>query len=353
MLYASDFNLSQTRQAIALIENDHLDQGLIAWFTELLEHYLQDPNTAYRQQQQALAHIRGQVDLKQTYQRQSLQQGKVYCRYAALSLDHPQHQYVALAVSIVLKQTQAGLKARLLRCQRQLQHMGVVTPQQSTYDPSQTRFGPAQKQLQQLLLLAKVLLEFQLPSTQAGQNYLLQPNAEDEHWLRRLFEKAMAGFYKKYLDAKWRVLHGAVLKWPSDTQHAALPQMKSDLILQHQDGRCILMDTKFTHVFEQGYYRQRDLFKNQHIYQLYTYLRSQEYAGSRFQFSRGILLYPSLGQTIRADVQLQQYPIGFYCVDLTQNRAQIEQQLLGFINAATHTDCDHISSPDTKLGRLA
>jgi 5-methylcytosine-specific restriction enzyme subunit McrC len=345
MLYASDLNLNQTRQAILLLESKYLSEGLTAWFTDLLQQYLQNPNNGYVQQQQALTHIRGQVDLKQTYQRQSLKQGKVYCRYAEVSLNHQQHQYLYLAVSTVVKHSQAGLRSRLLHSQKQLEQMGVSVPnQQQRYDaPSQTQFGHGQKQLQQLLILAKLLLEFQIPSTDQGKHLLQQPNTQDVHWLRRLFEKAIAGFYKKYLDRKWQVVHGAVLKWPQDAQHAALPQMKSDIILKHSNGHCILIDTKFTHIFEQGYYRKRDLFKNQHIYQLYTYLRSQEYPESRFKFNQGILLYPSIAQDVQVDIQLHDYPIGFYSVDLTQAPLQIERQLLGFINAAVRTDCAHIS----------
>jgi 5-methylcytosine-specific restriction enzyme subunit McrC len=134
-----------------------------------------------------------------------------------------------------------------------------------------------------------------------------------------------------------------VLKWPADAQHAALPHMQTDIILKQSTGRCILIDTKFTQVFCQGYYRKRDLLKSPHLYQLYTYLRSQEYQGSRFQFTQGMLIYPSLGQDVDINIQLQHYPVGFYTVDLSLDRMQIEQQLLAFITASTHIDYDHIS----------
>lgn len=355
MLYASDLNLSHTRQAVAILDNPTSTSPLVAWFVDLLEHYLQAPQHAYLPQHQALSHIRGKVDLGQSYLRQSMQQGKVYCHYADLGFNYQQHQYLSWALHSMLKDRhEKALTMRLLRCQRQLHQLGVTLPVRAPDAVLQLSIlGVEQPQLQQILVLAKLLLERKMPSTTAGQQRLQQPKKDDVHWLRRLFEKAMAGFYKKYLPKTWQIWYGAVLKWPSDAQHEALPQMKSDLILQHQDGRCILMDTKFTQILQRGYYKNAELFKSQHIYQLYTYLRSQEYVGSRFQFTQGILLYPSVGAVIQADVQIQHYPIGFYSVDLSQSARQIEQQLLGFINAVTHTDCDHTSSPDIKLDRLA
>lgn len=349
MLYASDFNLSQTRQAIQSLSYHSADAALISWFTDLLEQYLQQPNAAYVTQQQAVSYIRGKVDVRQTYQRQSLQQGKVYCQYQQFSVNHPLHQYLLQAVHAVLKRSPARLSTRLRRCQRQLHAMGIQLPAQPITPPKAQLHAPCQ----QLLVLAKLLQEFAIPSTDLGPEQLQQPQTSHAHWLRRLFEKAMAGFYKKYLPKDWQVLHGVILRWPQEFIHAALPHMQSDIILRHSQGTCILIDTKFTQIFQQGYYKKQDLFKSQHIYQLYTYLRSQEYQGSRFRFSQGILLYPSVGQVIQADVHLQHYPIGFYSVDLTQTHTQIEQQLLGFISAAKHTDYDRISWPDITLDPLA
>ena len=353
MLYASDFNLSQMRQAIAVLESHEQDLGLLAWFTALLEQYLLSVNAAYIQKNQALSQIRGKVDLKKTYQHDSLRQGKIYCQYADLSLNHPVHQYLLFSLHQLLKQKKTPLNARLVRCQMRLQQMGVSVLQHVNHPSQSIGVGSTQRQLQQLCCLAKLLLEFQIPTTDVGRELLQQPKMDDAHWLRRLFEKAVAGFYKKYLNTHWQVLHGVVLRWPQEVQHAAMPGMKSDVILKNTSGSCILIDTKFTQIFSQGYYKQRDLFKSQHLYQLYTYLRSQEYQGSRFQFSRGVLLYPSIGQTIREDIQLHNYQVGFYTLDLTQARCDIEQQLLEFIGASKRTDCDHISSLGTVPDRLA
>ncbi|WP_298141312.1 hypothetical protein [uncultured Acinetobacter sp.] len=347
MLYASDLKLTQLRQAIQYLDTPYIHDSLVAWLIQCLEQYLQQPQQHYVSKQQALAYIRGKVDIQRSYLTHSLMQGQVHCQFAQLSFNSAEHQYLYSVIDKLLNHTKPEHHLALKHCQRQLVQLGVqvigrpLAPKHVTH-----------RALSELLALADVLLNFKIPSTKSGQQMWQQPQ-DDVRWLRQLFERAIGGFYKKYLTQRWRVLQGTVLRWPQTTQHIALPQMKSDVILTHQDGRCILMDTKFTQIWTQGYYRKQDLFKSPHLYQLYTYLRSQEDSKSRFDFTQGILIYPSIGQTVTADFQLHGYQLSFYTLDLTQDQQGIEQQLLGFIGSSRHTDCDHISWPDKALDRLA
>ena len=347
MLYASDLKLTQVRQAIQYLDTLDIHDSLVAWLIQCLEQYLKQPQQHYIPKQQALAYIRGKVDIQRSYLTHSLKQGQVHCQFAQLSFNSAEHQYLYAVIDKLLKHTKPEHHLALKRCQRQLAQLGV----QLIGRPLAPKHVNHQA-LSELLALADVLLNFKIPSTEDGQHVWPQPK-DDLHWLRQLFERAIGGFYKKYLTQGWRVLQGAVLRWPPATQHMALPQMKTDVILTHQDGRCILIDTKFTQIWTQGYYRKQELFKSPHLYQLYTYLRSQEHATSRFNFTQGMLIYPSIGQTVTANLQLHDYWIGFYTLDLTQDQQGIEQQLLSFIESSRHIDCDHISWPDTALDRLA
>lgn len=348
MLYASDLRLSHLRQAIAFIETHQAEPSLLLWFVERLEQYLKQPQQQGIQQQQALGYIRGKVDIARTYRRHMLQRGQVHCQFSQLSFNSPQHQYLYAVLDQLCIHHQT-LQPRFKRCQQQFQQLGVHPNFKQSAPPILSNDTP----LAELMNLAKLVMEGYLPSTTQGKYLWQQPQHHDVHWLRQLFERAVGGFYKKYLPKTWQVLQGTVLKWPKHTEHQALPQMKTDVILKDQDGRCILIDTKFTQIWTQGYYRKQALFKSPHLYQLYSYLRSQEYPESRFHFSQGLLIYPSVGQSIQADLQLHGYQIGFYTLDLTQDQTQIEQQLLSFIGSSKHIDCDHISWPDTALDRLA
>ncbi len=101
--------------------------------------------------------------------------------------------------------------------------------------------------------------------------------------MRRLFEKAVAGFYAVELVPKgWIVRPGHVLHWPvtmsSEGMEAILPSMKTDMVLDAPNGRRIVIDTKFTSIVTKNWYREESL-RSGYLYQMYAYLRSQEDLG--------------------------------------------------------------------------
>ena len=71
------------------------------------------------------------------------------------------------------------------------------------------------------------------------------------NWIRRLYEKGVAGFYDVVLSSQgWRVHPGTVLHWPkagmSPRIDQILPTMRTDIVLDHVDtDRRIVIDTKF------------------------------------------------------------------------------------------------------------
>jgi hypothetical protein len=78
----------------------------------------------------------------------------------------------------------------------------------------------------------------------------------------------------------WSVTQGKRLSWPimaaSPGIAAILPGMQTDIELNHPTtGRRIVIDTKFAAICTASTYRDQ-ILKSGYLYQLYTYLRSQE-----------------------------------------------------------------------------
>ena len=73
--------------------------------------------------------------------------------------------------------------------------------------------------------------------------------------------------------------------------------MVTDIILENQqEDRRIIIDTKFTNILARSQFGDGQRFKTGHIYQLYSYLRSQERDDDpRSLNSEGMLLYPAIG----------------------------------------------------------
>jgi 5-methylcytosine-specific restriction enzyme subunit McrC len=103
--------------------------------------------------------------------------------------------------------------------------------------------------------------------------------------------------------------------------------MQVDVLLTNPQGnRQIIVDTKFTEMLGHGKYGSA-VFKSSHLYQVYTYIRSQE---TTFPNCReGLLLYPATGCRFRERARLQGILLRMETVDLVQPWPEIERELAG------------------------
>jgi 5-methylcytosine-specific restriction enzyme subunit McrC len=180
---------------------------------------------------------------------------------------------------------------------------------------------------------AELALDLLLPTEMAGKTRMALP-ARDSHWIRRLFERAIGGFYSVVLSPQgWMVDTGRYLGWPVKAKtsgiDAILPAMKTDIVLDHPEtSQRIVIDTKFTSILAQGQFRD-GILKSGYLYQLYAYLRSQEGKGDHLaDHAAGLLLHPSVGEMMDETAVIQGHAIRFATVDLAASTQDIRAQLL-------------------------
>jgi 5-methylcytosine-specific restriction enzyme subunit McrC len=184
-----------------------------------------------------------------------------------------------------------------------------------------------------MVAAAKLALDLALPTEAFGANILALPDRE-ETWVRRLYEKAIGGFFDVVLSSKgWQVSCGSTLRWPVEKLTAGiaaiLPTMRTDIVLDHSAScRRIVIDTKFNSIVTGGWYREESL-RSGYVYQIYAYLRSQVGCGDPLaDQAQGLLLHPSVGVTVDETVVIQGHSIRFATVDLTATTTDIRSQLL-------------------------
>ena len=153
-------------------------------------------------------------------------------------------------------------------------------------------------------------------------------------WVRRLFERAVGGFYEVVLSPRgWQVRRGGTLGWKIEQKTPGidqiLPTMRTDVVLDHAaSGRRIVIDTKFTSIVTAGWHREETL-RSGYVYQIYAYLRSQVGRGDTLADSAsGLLLHPSVGPEVDQTVVIQGHSVRFATVDLTASASSIRSRLL-------------------------
>lgn len=336
LLYASDLFEETGSKDVSPEENpDRLPDLLAEILVHAVEQRLQRRlSLGYRERRLDLNRVRGRVDLLRTERRSLLDRGLIACRFDELTMDTPRNRFVLAALDSVARHVQRlELAHRCRELANRLRRLGVSTAPADARQLRSDRLGRHDVRDRCMLAAARLALDLALPTERAGVHGLPCPKRE-EGWARRLFEKAVGGFYRVVLKPQgWGVQTGRRLNWPREEAtpgiERILPTMKTDIVLDRPSPRArIVIDTKFTSITQKGYRRDETL-KRDHLFQIYAYLRSQVGRGRALNDrAEGLLLYPSVGADIDESVRIQGHRIRFATVDLTASPREIRHRLL-------------------------
>lgn len=336
MLYASDLFRARGIGNVGLEENPDDLPDLVA---EILARAVEVRqrrrlNLGYRSRTAVLNRVRGRIDVLKTERHRLLDRGVVACRFDELTIDTPRNRFVRAAlerVSGIVRKKEVSHRCRLLASG--MKAMGVSGDVPTRAQMSTDRFGRNDADDRLMVAAARLAFDLALPTEAAGMNVLNLPDREAT-WVRRLFERAVGGFYDVALSSQgWRVLCGRPLVWQIEAKTAGidtiLPSMRTDVVLDHAStGRRIVIDTKFTSIVTTGWYREETL-RSGYLYQMYAYLFSQVGQGdSLADRASGMLLHPAIGQAVDETVMIQGHQIRFATVDLTAEPTSIRSQLM-------------------------
>lgn len=304
----------------------------------------------YRRLWADLSRVRGRIDHFRTERRQLLQRGRVACVFDELTVDTPRNRYVKTALMHIAGLINkfgkhSNLERRSLDLAVRLEKAGVVGGFDSRYGGSAAELdnvGWVDTHERRMLAAAKLALNLSIPTEGSGLSLLpVASRSDPKGW--KLYENAVAGFYDVALSPMgWQVTHGGHIEWPvSDPTPGLrdiLPDMVTDIVLERRDRSVpdssyrIVIDTKFTSIVQRSQYGQQRL-KSGNMYQLYTYLLSQERPEDPLsQHSTGVLLYPSLGQNYDESATIQGHRVRFATVDLAADSQEIRRDLMRIVD---------------------
>ena len=340
LLYASDLFRLHGKDAVDLEENPDDLPDLVA---EILANAVEERqrrrlSLAYRVRDADLNRVRGRINVLETERRQLLLRGRVACRFDEFTIDTPRNRFVRAALEAISRLVrQPELRRRCKKLASDMKSMGVSGNPPTRRQLSSDRFGRHDAGDRYMVAAAKLAFDLALPTEVSGRNALALPDRE-ERWARRLFERAVGGFYRVVLSSReWQVSTGGILTWEVEDSTPGmsriLPNMQTDIVLdEQQSGRRIVIDTKFTSILKSGWYRDKTL-SSAYLYQIYAYLRSQVGHGdSRADHAEGLLLHPAVGENVDESAIIQGHRIRFATVDLADSASAIRDRFLRFID---------------------
>lgn len=339
MLYASDLYRQLGYSDVSIEDNPERIADLVAenLCHQVDQRLMRNLSYGYQSKIAIIGRVRGRIDTLYTETHRLLDRGKVCCRYEELTVDTPRNQYVRAALESLSKiVNRKELSHRCQSLSMSLQRLGVSQGKPHGYTASSERFGRHDAEDRKMIAAADLAFNLALPTESAGLHHLSAADKE-KHWLRKLFEKGIAGFYSVALDkTAWEIYPGKQYNWQledsSDGVSAILPSMKTDIVLENKSlGSRLVIDTKFNAITTSGWHRDQTL-RSGYIYQMYTYLRTQELAGDAMSMnSTGMLLHPSIGVDVDESITTQGHQIRFCTVNLGGSSAEIRDRLLSLL----------------------
>ncbi|WP_432695168.1 5-methylcytosine-specific restriction endonuclease system specificity protein McrC [Marinobacterium sp. YM272] len=344
MLYASDLYRTAGNRFSSVEETpDDIPDLVARMLVHAVERRIRRNLTAgYTRREAHLSRLRGKIDALESARNQLHLKGKIACRFDEMTINTPRNRYIKAALerlpSILAS---VGLARQCRSLARQLFQMGVTGDRPEKTTLSKETFGRHDGDDRQLLMLADLTFDLALPSEKLGRQQLSAPD-HNEVFVRKLFEKGVAGLYEVNLKPKgWQVRAGTKLDWQTDDLSEGisriLPSMTTDIELETETQK-IVIDTKFNSVLIKGWYRDSSL-RSGYLYQMYAYLRSQEKNGEpKSLSSTGILLHPCVSEPLDEQVSIQGHRIRFVTIDLRMSAIDIHKTLLGIVQSNSHTE---------------
>ncbi len=331
LVYASGLATMLDQQEGGVDENAEIPELLARILAEAVERRMRRGlGRGYVARAEPISRVRGRIDWLATESRQQLRRGLLTCRFQDLTFDRPRNQVTRVALSaLAARVSSADLRARLLDLDHALASWSVSDRRPSLTALRADMPGPRESDDLLMVEVAQLALDLVLPAEVANRRSLMQL-ARDETLLRKIFEAGVAGYLKHHLIREgWTVRAQRVLAWqtsePSSGILAVLPGMEADIVLE-REGRRIVVDTKFTLMLTTGQYG-REVLKSGHIYQLYSYLRSQEGKGQAADTAEGLLLYPAVGAEQHEEVVIDGHRLRFSTIDLTAASSALGHRL--------------------------
>lgn len=340
MLYASELFRQLGGASVAVEDNPDDIPDLVA---EVLAHTIErrlrrNLSFGYRPREAVLGRVRGRIDLLATERHQLLARGMVACRFEDLTVNTPRNRFAMAALAAIARVVRRpDLVHRCISLANSLRLLGVSGERPTLVELSTDRLGRHDADDRSMIAVAKLAFDLALPTEASGRESLMHPDREVA-WIRRLYEKAIGGFYNVVLSPHgWRVDAGKPLGWLVAQKTAGidriLPSMRTDIVLENNAmGQRIVIDTKFTTLVTQGWYREETI-RSGYVYQIYAYLRSQEGTGDTLaEHAAGLLLHPAVGEMVDEMVVIQGHAIRFATVDLSASACDIREQLISLVD---------------------
>lgn len=300
----------------------------------------------YMPEQRQLRGVRGRIQFTQSLKQRTFEKGQTICNFEQYSINAPKNQIIRSTLNYLAQTGMFGANEKRGEAIRHTLRQLVRTLDGIDLLELTPDFIHRQQAIRHdrdyriMLAVCDLVLQRRMPTEFAGQAFASHLE-RDRLTIHRLYESFVANFLNLNLSS-WDVKAQRKLQWHDTFSNQFLPAMRPDIILKEQvSGKLIVLDTKFTAKSLIKNQWGKKIFNSGHLYQIYSYLKTQEHLSEQHRQAAGILLYPAIEEELSEQIELPDHQICIDCVNLAAPWPQIEQRLLEVIlsrsNSQSHS----------------
>jgi len=282
-------------------------------------------NRDYIPQTEPLSNLKGKIDITDSNKNQTMINKQMVCQYDLFIEDTKFNQILKSAMMLLLRHgdVKLGNKQSLRKLLIYFENVSLTEPSQ--IDWSSLSYHRNNATYKMLINICWLVIKGLLLTTEEGKHKMAK--FLDDQQMHRLYEKFVLGYYiKEYPNFS---VSSSIIKWDTenDENRLFLPQMKSDITLEH-GGKELIIDTKYySHTMQYNSMFNSTTVISSNLYQIFTYVKNKDKV--RSGNVSGVLLYAKTDEEITPDYDyiIGGNRIGVKTLDLNTDFAVIKEQL--------------------------
>ena len=247
----------------------------------------------YIPQMEALASLRGKIDIAESIKTQSMLRKQLICTYDEFSVNSTMNRIIKSTVELLLcSNISKKRKKNLRKLMVYFGEVDFVDLHTVNWNVQYNRNNQTYRMLISICyLVVKGLLQTQSNGSKKLMDFL------DEQRMCRLYEKFILEYYRKEFKNQIAA-NASQISWQLDNEETAmLPVMQSDIMLQRGD-RVLIIDAKYYEHSTQVQFDKHTLHSG-NLYQIFTYVKNKEYElREKDHTVSGMLLYAKTDEEI-------------------------------------------------------
>lgn len=283
----------------------------------------------YREVREDLAGVRGKVNVGESVKRALRSRGRVGCEFAELSHDVLHNQIVRSTLQLLLRvqDLDSRVRSTVRQAHTKLADVSEIEISRGTFQLVQ--LDRNRRFYRFLLSVCQLIVQQLLVNESTGSATFVDFSNKS---MEKLYEEFIIAFYRREQE-HFQVNHsGRRIEWVIDgtaSQNTTfVPKMEADVILEAPDRR-IIMDAKFYLKALTDRFGKK--LRSEHLYQLLAYLRNREAKAAYGPKHEGMLLYPTVDDSINIDVYLEGFSVQVRSINLAQQWKAIHSDMLELI----------------------